>query len=81
MAKRVRVGVRNQQSGRIIGFVYYDLDYWHCKQLIITAVDNGKKLITGLYVPEISATRSLLQVLFGCKDPGIDFSSGKLRDF
>jgi uncharacterized protein (UPF0254 family) len=81
MSERVRVKVRNQQSGRIVGFIYCDLDCWRSRQIVITAIDDGKKLITGLYVPQISATRSLLQVLFGCKYPEIDYSSGRLRDF
>ncbi|WP_375449156.1 hypothetical protein [uncultured Nostoc sp.] len=81
MVRRVRLGVRNQQSGRIAGFVYCDLESWNRSELLITAVDDGKKLITGLYVPHISASRSLLQVLFGCKYPKIDFTRGSLSDF
>ena len=81
MVERVRLDVRNQKSGRIIGFVYYDLDSWRSRQLIITAVDDGKKLITGLYVPHICATRSLLQVLFGCKYPKINSPPAKVLDF
>ncbi|MHC5825855.1 MAG: hypothetical protein ACYT04_60895 [Nostoc sp.] len=81
MVDRVRVEVRNQQSGRIVGFIYYDLDSWRSEQLLITAVDDGKKLITGLYVPHMSATRSLLQVLFCCRYPKIDYSNARLGDF
>lgn len=81
MVRRVRLDVRNKQSGRIAGFVYYDLESWNKREFIITAFDDGKKLITGLYVPHISATRSLLQVLFGCKYPEIDSTRGSLSDF
>lgn len=81
MANRVRVEVRNQQLGRIVGFIYYDFESWRSQKFIITAVDDGKKLITGLYVPHISATRSLLQVLFGCKSPKINYGNARLRSF
>lgn len=79
--RRVRLDVRNQQSGRIIGFVYYDLESWKNSQFIITAVDDGRKLITGLYLPQVSATRSLLEALFTCKYPEIDSTRGSLLDF
>lgn len=81
MPDRVRVEVRNFSSGRIVGFVYYDLDSWRSREFIITAVDDGRKLITGLYLPQISATRSLFQVLFGCKDAKIYSSNATLHDF
>lgn len=81
MTERVRVEVRNQQSGLIVGFIYYDLDSWHSRQLIITAVDDGKKLITGLYISQVNITPSLFQTWFGCKYPKINSNSARLRDF
>lgn len=79
--QRIRVDVRNQQSGRIIGFVYYDLQSWNKGDLMLTAFDDGKKLVTGLYLPHTSVNRSLLQVLFSCKYSEIDDFPGKLLDF
>lgn len=81
MVERVRLDVRNQKSGRIIGFVYYDLKCWNNGELMFTAFDDGKNLITGLYLPHTSVNRSLLQVLFSCKYPEIDDFPGKLLDF
>lgn len=81
MTERVRVEVRNQQSGLIVGFIYYDLGSWLCEEFIITAVDDGKKLITGLDIPQVITTPSQLQTWFGCKYPKINSNSARLRDF
>lgn len=81
MVERVRLDVRNKQSGRIIGFVYYDVQSWNNGELMITAFDDGKKLVTGLYLPHTSVNTSLLQVLFTCRYPEIDSDRGKLLDF
>jgi hypothetical protein len=78
ISKKIRLPVRNEISGRIVAFIYYDWATAGDENAPIIAVDDGHTLITGLAIPfENQPLRQFLE----CERSIIDCSQPKLVEF